>query len=50
MRSVDWWTWKCARCGWEVKSQRTVNFQQAVAEVLIRLHIQQHDTDARDAD
>lgn len=43
MLSVDWWSWKCARCPWTAESQRTVNNQQAVAEVLVRLHIQSHE-------
>lgn len=43
MIHVDLWSFQCARCGWKVVSQRTVNYQQRVADVLIRLHIQQHE-------
>lgn len=43
MLRVDLWTWICARCGWKADSQRTVNHQQAVADALIRCHIQQHE-------
>lgn len=46
--AVNLWTWQCAMCGWKVRSELTVNDQQAVAEVLIRLHIRQHD-EAQDA-
>jgi hypothetical protein len=43
MVNVDLWTWKCLRCGWEVKSQFTINPQQAIAEALINIHIKEHD-------
>lgn len=40
---VDWWTWKCSRCDWKVIDALTVNPQQAVAEVLVRIHSRSHD-------
>ena len=42
-RNFDLWTFVCGRCGWKVESARTVNHQQAVADALIRSHIQGHD-------
>lgn len=50
MISVDLWTWKCLRCDWTVESQFTVNRQQSVAEALIRLHIQSHESRSPDGD
>lgn len=43
MLSVDLWTFVC-ECGWRVESQRTVNNQQSLAEVLIRLHLRTHES------
>ncbi len=42
MMHVDWWSWQCATCGWKVKSQLTVNHQEAVADTLIKRHLQEH--------
>ncbi len=46
MLQVDWWTWECAQCGWKAASARTVNFQQSVAEAVIRVHIESHKSEA----
>ncbi len=43
MMNVDWWTWKCARCGFTAKDAFTINPQQAVAEAIVRVHIESHE-------
>lgn len=43
MLIVDWWSWKCARCGWLVKDERTVNYQRSIAEAMIRPHLKEHE-------
>lgn len=42
MNHVDWWSWKCLRCGWEAKRAFTVNAQQAVGAAVVRVHIDSH--------
>lgn len=42
----DWWGWECTRCGWQVRSEYTVNPQQVIAETLVLLHTRQHEQDA----
>lgn len=41
MNSIDWWSWKCARCGWELRSI-TSEPQYAAAQALICLHLLEH--------
>lgn len=43
MIQVDAWSWKCARCGWEVRSLFTLNPQPSVADALVKLHIRMHE-------
>ncbi len=45
MIQVDAWSFKCAKCDWTVASERTVNFQTAVADALIRNHIRKHEAE-----
>lgn len=43
MLEVDWWSWKCVRCGFIARSALTVNPQQSVAQAIIRAHVESHD-------